>query len=82
MDSRKAMPTVAGWIDDLRRAFGKDMIDRQMQRGVRGEPVFYARENGYEVGTPLRKARGAIRWGDNGPYPEDYLVSAEQENAK
>lgn len=53
------MPTVAQWVDSMRDAFGKAEIDEIMRRGVRGEPVFYARENGHQVGTPLQPARGA-----------------------
>jgi hypothetical protein len=51
------MPMVAGWIDQLRDAFGKEMIDLQIRRGLKGEGTFYARENNIEVGSkpPERK---------------------------
>lgn len=60
---RAAMPVITAWIDDLRAAFGADVIDGQIRksmpgtpeqvaRGERGQPTFYARENGHEVGTP------------------------------
>lgn len=55
---RDTMPTVTAFIDDLRAAFGKDMIDGQIRRGLAGEPVFYAEENGHVVGTrPPRYCR-------------------------
>ncbi|WP_057292873.1 hypothetical protein [Noviherbaspirillum sp. Root189] len=50
---RDEMPMVAGFIDDLRAAFGKEMIDGQIRKGMRGEPVFHAVENGHEIGTPI-----------------------------
>ena len=50
---RDRMPNVAAFIDAMREAFGKAEIDKQIRRGMRGEPVFYAREGGKEVGTPL-----------------------------
>lgn len=45
------MPTVAAFIDTLREVFGKEMIDAQIRQGLRGEPVFWASENGRTVGT-------------------------------
>lgn len=48
---REQMPTVAAFIDELRAAFGAESIDRQIRKGMRGEPVFYASENGHTVGT-------------------------------
>lgn len=50
---REAMPLTAALIDDLRDAFGKDYIDRILAAGMKGEPVFWARENGHTVGTPV-----------------------------
>lgn len=50
---RHAMPTVAGWIDELRAAFGTEMIDAAIRAGIDGQPTFHARENGHEVGTPI-----------------------------
>ncbi|WP_052451984.1 hypothetical protein [Noviherbaspirillum autotrophicum] len=54
------MPTVTAFIDDLREAFGKEMIDGQIRRGIRGEPVFYACENGVEIGTKVNSG-AAVR---------------------
>lgn len=52
-DLRKEMPTIAAFIDSLREVFGKEMIDGQIRKGLRGEPTFYASENGYEIGTRI-----------------------------
>lgn len=49
---RAEMPHTAAFIDALRDAFGADMINEQIRKGMRGEPTFYARENGHELGTP------------------------------
>lgn len=48
---REAMPEIAEFIDCLREAFGKDMVNQQIRKGLKGEAVFYARENGIEIGT-------------------------------
>lgn len=48
---REDMPHVTVFIDSLRAAFGTEMIDKQIRRGMRGEPTFWASENGIEVGT-------------------------------
>lgn len=50
---REQMPVVAAWIDEMRKAFGAAHIDGVIKKGMRGEPVFYASENGYTVGTPI-----------------------------
>jgi len=51
---RDVMPTVARWIDELRRVFGADQVDPSIRAGMRGEPNrFHAREAGNEVGTPF-----------------------------
>lgn len=54
---RQAMPTVAGWIDNLRAAFGADMIDAAIRAGIAGQHTFHAREGGHEVGTPYPTTR-------------------------
>lgn len=53
---RAAMPTVTGWIDSLREAFGDDQINPQIKAGIDGQTTFWARENGCEVGTPAAPA--------------------------
>lgn len=37
---RAELPDMAAWIDSLRRAFGKDRVDEQIRRGMKGEPTF------------------------------------------
>lgn len=49
---RTEMPGTAAFIDAMRDAFGADMINDQIRKGMRGEPTFYAKENGHELGTP------------------------------
>lgn len=51
---RQAMPQVAAWIDDLRLAFGKETIDAAIRAGLDGQQTFHAKENGHEIGTPIR----------------------------
>lgn len=48
---RRDMPAVTAFIDSLREVFGKEMIDGQIRQGMRGEPMFWASENGHEIGT-------------------------------
>ena len=48
---RKTMPTVACWIDELRETFGAESINASIRAGIDGQPTFYARENGQEIGT-------------------------------
>lgn len=62
---RQAMPTVAAWIDDLRAAFGKELIDLAIRAGIDGQQTFHARENGQQVGTPIAyDANKAVRLSD------------------
>jgi hypothetical protein len=61
---REQMPEVTSFIDSLRIVFGKEAIDSQIRKGMQGEPVFYASENGHEIGTrlyrdPEQKGEGA-----------------------
>lgn len=55
---RQTMPTVAAWIDELRDAFGPDVINAAIKAGMDGQPTFYARENGIEVGTRITPESG------------------------
>lgn len=48
---RADMPTVAGWIDQLRAAFGAETINAAIRAGLDGQPTFCASENGRAVGT-------------------------------
>lgn len=57
--ARAAMPLVTAWIDDLRGAFGTDLIDGLIRKAtVEGLPTFYASEGGRTVGVPLPALRG------------------------
>lgn len=57
---RESMPLTAAFIDSLRAAFGKEMIDGQIRRGMNGEATFYASENGHEVGTKIPAGRVSL----------------------
>lgn len=48
---RDRMPEVTAFVDDLRSAFGEQMITGAIRSGVQGRPHFWASENGHEVGT-------------------------------
>ncbi len=48
---REAMPVTTGFIDAMRAAFGADCINSSIKAGMNGQPMFYASENGIEVGT-------------------------------
>ena len=50
---REKMPTVASWIDELRKAFGTDEINQQIRRGMNGQPTFFAEEGCHRIGTPF-----------------------------
>lgn len=52
---RTEMPGTAAFIDAMREAFGADMINDQIRKGMKGEPTFYASENGHELGTPWQQ---------------------------
>lgn len=60
---RQTMPTVAAFIDDLREAFGAQIINDSIRAGINGQPAFWARENGHEIGTrptdPAHSVTGA-----------------------
>ena len=50
---RAEMPLTAAWIDEMREAFGTEMINDQIKLGMQGAKTFYAEENGHRVGTPF-----------------------------
>lgn len=55
--ARQEMPRVASFIDDLRAAFGELHINEQIRLATRdNQPVFWASENGREVGVRLAEA--------------------------
>ena len=55
---RQKMPTVGAFIDDLRAAFGEEIIHNIIRAGLQGQPVFHASENGHQIGTPLPSVAG------------------------
>ncbi len=57
---REQMPVVTALIDGLRAAFGKELIDGQIRKGINGQPTFWASENGHEVGTKAAPMRVEI----------------------
>lgn len=71
---RQEMPKVASMIDELRRQHGLLPVDRQIRRSLRGEPVFYAQENGSRIGTPLKRGTVEIYWDERGISQERRIV--------
>lgn len=62
------MPTVAGFIDDLREGLGRELVDQAIRSGIR-DGTFYAAENGHEVGSPVRdEPDRTVRLCDMHPY--------------
>lgn len=53
---RRGMPVVAAFIDSLRAAFGREVIDQAIRQGIR-DGTFCARENGHVVGCAARSDR-------------------------
>ena len=45
------MPRVAEFIDAVREAFGRAPVDAAIRAGLDGQPTFWARENGLEIGV-------------------------------
>jgi hypothetical protein len=65
---REVMPVTAALIDEFRTVFGKDNIDDVLRRARKGEPVFFASENGHTFGTPS-PPRTRVQWDAKGlPY--------------
>ena len=48
---REKMPGVADFVDSLRQAFGKEMVDNMIRTGLR-DGTFWAVENGLVVSQP------------------------------
>ena len=58
---RDDMPLTAGFIDQMRDAFGVDMINSAIKGGLAGDGSFYAKENGIEIGSrPVEIAGRAV----------------------
>jgi hypothetical protein len=50
---REQMPRTAKRVDIMRSKFGAELVNAHIKRGMAGEAGhFYARERGFEVGTP------------------------------
>lgn len=74
---RELMPETAAWIDQLRDAFGADVIVPIVRAGMNGEPVFYARENGRTVGTPPQT--NGMHWNSDGIVSRRFCVGCNGE---
>lgn len=62
------MPVTAAFIDDMRAAFGADLVNAAIKGGMAGEGQFYARENGIEFGGRPHPCDGvAINGNDMAP---------------
>ena len=48
---RQAMPETTAFIDQMREAFGAEMINAAIRAGIDGVGTFWAKENGHEVGS-------------------------------
>lgn len=57
---RQTMPLVATFVDDLRAAFGAEVINTSIKRGMAGEPGFFAAEHGATVGTRFPAGGGFV----------------------
>lgn len=57
---RDSMPCVASFIDECRAAFGAELINEQIRKGMHGSPAFYASENGIEAGTKMPEPKKFI----------------------
>lgn len=48
---RKTMPFTTAIIDDFRANYPEACPDAAIKAGIAGQPTFWARENGVEIGT-------------------------------
>ncbi|TCS37471.1 hypothetical protein EDC30_104275 [Paucimonas lemoignei] len=64
---KEKMPECAAFIEDLCQAFGTEAIHGQIRKGLNGEPTFWAKENGHEIGTPVDSgAEWRVTWNEHG----------------
>lgn len=50
---RQAMPFTTSIIDDFRANWPEAGVVEAVRAGIDGQPVFHARENGHEIGSPI-----------------------------
>ena len=58
---REKMPLVSEFVDEMRAVFGADQINASIKAGMNGEPRFFARENGHQIGTPSTPPALSVR---------------------
>jgi hypothetical protein len=58
---KEKMPEVGAFLDWACQVFGTECVHGQVRKGLAGEPVFYASENGYEIGHRPVRGKG-ITW--------------------
>lgn len=73
------MPGTAAFLEDLASVLGDDAVWPQVEKGLAGEPTFFARENGVQAGTRDTRAVVAVRWDEyHVAYttPADWIIEA------
>ena len=79
---RQSMPWVTSIIDDFRANFPEAQIEKTIRSGIDGQPTFYAKENGQEIGTRvLYDATKAVKLSDTTVGPMN-AVAAQSANQK
>jgi hypothetical protein len=64
---RLEMPQTAKLVDGMRAILGAEVFNDRLRRAIKGEPgLFYAKENGFEVGTPDTRVVSIMKWDDRG----------------
>lgn len=72
---RDQMPLTSIFIDEMRKAFGTEMVDNQIRRAKKGEPTFYAEENGHVFGVQYTERGTVISGKDLMTQPKDETES-------
>jgi hypothetical protein len=66
---RQEMPTITAIVDMVREIAGKEAVDQNIRAGLNGKPLFWARENGHELGTRDTSQTSVIRYDERDlPY--------------
>lgn len=63
---KEKMPECAAFIESLVKEFGQELIHGQIRKGLAGQPTFWARENGHEIGARDTVATSAIYYDEHG----------------